>query len=129
MRKPLIGLIGLVIITGCVATASEEPSLPQAATLTNPSAQTHAELQQAIAILLGASSVVISDNAFTQYSQEVIERAPHKDANGLLIMGRSTDIPDAVQLLKQGDSCLLEHVQSGKTTTLSQVRCKLEDAQ
>ncbi|GGQ31864.1 hypothetical protein [Shewanella litoralis] len=129
MLKPLIGLIGIGLISGCVATASEVNASPQAATITNPNAQTHAELQQAIASLLGVSSVVISDSAFTQYSQEVIERAQHKDANGLLIMGRSTEIPDAIQLLTQGDKCLLQHVQSGNTANLSQVRCKLEDAQ
>jgi hypothetical protein len=129
MLKPLIGFIGIGLISGCVATASEVKSSPQAATIMGPNAQTHAELQQAIASLLGVSRVVISDNAFTQYSQEVIERAPHKDTNGLLIMGRSTDIPDAIQLLKQGDTCLLRHVQSGNTANLSQVRCQLEDAQ
>ncbi|GGB72095.1 hypothetical protein K8B83_04595 [Shewanella inventionis] len=129
MLKALIGLFGIVFISGCVATASEVNTSPQAATITNPNEQTHDELQQAIASLLGASSVVISDNAFVQYSQEVIERKQHKDANGLLIMGRSTEIPDAIQLLKQGDACLLRHVQSTKTITLSQVHCKFEDAQ
>ncbi|GGP88373.1 hypothetical protein [Shewanella ulleungensis] len=129
MLKPLIGLIGITLISGCVATASEVNASPQAATITNPSEQTHVELQQVIAHLLGASSVLISDSAFTQYSQEVIERAQHKDANGLLIMGRSNEIPDAVQLLKQGDSCLLQHVQSGNTAKLTQVRCKFESVQ
>ena len=125
MLKRFIGVISILTIAGCVATESEV-QLPQAATLTNPNSQTHTELQQAIASLLGASDVIIADNAFTQYSQEVIERAPHKDANGLLIMGRSTEMPAAIQLLKQGNKCLLRHVQSGNTTTLLQVRCKVE---
>jgi len=126
MLKRLIGLFTVLVIGGCGATANEAPASLQSAILTNPSSQIHAELQQAIASLLGVSGVIIADKAFTQYSQEVIERAPHKEANGLLIMGRSTDMPDAVQLLKQGDNCLLRHVQSGNTTTLSQVRCALE---
>ncbi|WP_137224958.1 hypothetical protein [Shewanella sp. MEBiC00475] len=126
MLKRLMGVISILTIAGCVATESEAQAPLQAATLTNPNSQTHAELQQAIASLLSASGVIIADNAFTQYSQEVIERAPHKDANGLLIMGRSTEMPDAIQMLKQGDNCLLRHVQSGNTTTLLQTRCKVE---
>jgi hypothetical protein len=126
MLKQLIGILALLAIAGCGATANEAPAKMQRATVTNPSSQTHAELQQALATLLGASNVLIADDAFTQYSQEVIERAPHKDANGLLIMGRSTEMPVTVQLLKQGDNCLLRHVQSGNTTTLSQVRCAAE---
>ena len=126
MQKQFIGILAVLAVSGCGATAKEAPLPLQAAMLINPSSQTHAELQQAIASLLDASNVLIADNAFTQYSQEVIERAQHKDANGLLIMGRSTEIPDAVQLLKQGDNCLLRHVQTGKTVTLSQVRCQVE---
>ncbi|WP_350431892.1 hypothetical protein ABIS04_17460 [Shewanella sp. H8] len=126
MLKRFIGVISILTIAGCVATESEVQPPLQAATLTNPNSQTHAELQQAIASLLGASGVIIADNAFTQYSQEVIERAPHKDANGLLIMGRSTEMPDAIQMLKQGDNCLLRHVQSGNTIALLQTRCKVE---
>tara|TARA_R110002050_G_scaffold24166_1_gene64645 strand:+ start:3347 stop:3733 length:387 start_codon:yes stop_codon:yes gene_type:complete len=126
MQKQFIGILAVLAVSGCGATAKEAPLPLQAAILTTASSQTHAELQQAIASLLDASNVLIADNAFTQYSQEVIERAQHKDANGLLIMGRSTEIPDAVQLLKQGDNCLLRHVQTGKTVTLSQVRCQVE---
>ncbi|CAM4451117.1 hypothetical protein [Shewanella livingstonensis] len=129
MQKQLLGILVVLAVSGCGATAKESVSPPQAATLTNSSDQVHAELQQVIARLLDASNVLIADNAFTQYSQEVIERAQHKDENGLLIMGRNTEIPDAVQLLKQGDRCLLRHVQSGNTANLSQARCKLEDEQ
>ena len=127
MLKRYISLISVLVITGCMATESEVQAPLEAAILTNPNSETHAELQLAIANLLQASNVIIADNAFTQYSQEVIERKQHKDENGLLIMGRSNEIPAAVQLLKQGDTCLLRHVQSGNTANLSQVRCQLEN--
>jgi outer membrane lipopolysaccharide assembly protein LptE/RlpB len=126
MLKQLIAILAILAVGGCGATANESPAQMQRATLTNPSSQIHAELQQALATLLGASNVLIADDAFTQFSQEVIERAQHKDANGLLIMGRSTEMPVTVQLLKQGDNCLLRHVQSGNTTLLSQARCAAE---
>ncbi|MBB1437955.1 hypothetical protein H5202_04520 [Shewanella sp. SG41-4] len=127
MLKRYISLISVLVMTGCMATESEVQAPLEAALLINPNSETHAELQLAIASLLQASNVIIADNAFTQYSQEVIERKQHKDENGLLIMGRSNEIPAAVQLLKQGDTCLLRHVQSGNTANLSQVRCQLEN--
>ncbi|PKH98747.1 hypothetical protein CXF78_17210 [Shewanella sp. 11B5] len=70
------------------------------------------ELQAAIASLLNTDHVMIAQSAFTDTSVLSIEPAMHKDTNGRLLMGRSIVMPESVQLLIHGDTCLLEHAKA-----------------
>jgi hypothetical protein len=128
-RLPSGLLIAVVMFStafmGCgTSTAGNDRAVP--ALITSPNSASVDELQAAIASLLNTDHVMIAQSAFTDTSVLSIEPAMHKDTNGRLLMGRSTKMPESVQLLIQGDTCLLEHAKSGQRKILQITTCRAE---
>ena len=115
----------IVGLSGCSAFAeSETKAVP--ALLISADANNTSQLEQAIASLLNTDNVKISPSAFVQSSLLAIERAPHKDATGQLIMGRNYEMPQMVQLYIQGDKCSIKLANAEQSRQLPKLKCKAE---
>ncbi|MGX9463069.1 hypothetical protein ACWXWU_17810 [Shewanella sp. A14] len=128
-RLPPSLLIAVVIFsTACVGGGTSTGGAGRAvpALITSPNRASVDELQTAIASLLNTDHVMIAQSAFTDTSVLSIEPAMHKDNHGRLLMGRSTEMPESVQLFIKGDTCLLEHAKSGQRRILKVVTCRAE---
>jgi len=119
----LFSIVGCTQLSQQQATASE--ALP--AIITSPSVEATAELQTVIAKLLAQSKVLLASDAFSQSSLLTLERAAHKSADGQLIMGRTTEQPWQLQLVKKADSCFVKEVASEMLVPLEMLKCRLEE--
>lgn len=125
MFKLIFSATFIVGLSGCSAFAeSETKAIP--AVLLSADANNTSLLEQAIAGLLNTDNVKISPSAFVHSSLLSIERAPHKDATGQLIMGRNYEMPQMVQLYVQGDSCFIKLVDGESSRQLPKLKCKAE---
>ena len=125
MFKLIFSAIFIVGLSGCSAFAeSETKAVP--AVLMSADANSTSQLEQAIASLLNTDNVKISPSAFVQSSLLAIERAPHKDATGQLIMGRTYEMPQMVQLYIQDDKCSIKLANAEQSRQLPKLKCKAE---
>ncbi len=83
-------------------------------------------MQSAVTKLLGQTHVLLAKDVFSQTSLLTLERAAHKDANGQLIMGRTTELPWQLQLVKKADTCYIKEMSSKKLVALKTSQCQLE---
>ncbi|MBR9728422.1 hypothetical protein ACFOD0_11570 [Shewanella intestini] len=141
---PLLLSLSLVI-SGCVVSKPTTPDLtPSAKTATTNTAantvikqpqpipalvakvtpQSHAEIAQAIAQLLSLKQVRIAQSAFSQHHQLTLEHAAHKDANGNLIMGRSTAMPEQFSLFIEHGQCILRRDINLAQVALVNTQCR-----
>ncbi|MCG9747229.1 hypothetical protein [Shewanella sp. Isolate8] len=99
---------------------------PMAAIISEPSAESLAELENAIAKLLKMNKVTLAADAFTQNSRLALERTPHTDPNGQLLMGRSFELPQIVQLWISGDKCFVTDAEEHRSAPLEVTQCQAE---
>ncbi|QQX79629.1 hypothetical protein JK628_19250 [Shewanella sp. KX20019] len=125
MLKLMLGAALTIGLMGCSASA-ENDTKAMPALLLSPDRYSTRQLAQAISELLKVNEVTLSQTAFTQTSLLAVERAPHKDPSGQLIMGRSHEMPQMVQLFMQGDVCILRLQNSDEERALPRLKCKAE---
>lgn len=108
-----------LILAACASTAGREAP----AVLTQPSAQTGAELVRVVSAALNVASVTVAADALIRDSLLVIERTSVHDANGRRAQGRELGRPEQFQLLLVGKRCVLLHVRTGVRYELAGVSC------
>jgi hypothetical protein len=120
-------VLSMVVIgvSGCSAFAENDTAAVPAVLVSSNSTST-SQLEQAIGSLLKADKIQISQTAFTQSSLLAIERAPHKDPSGQLIMGRNYEMPQMVQLMIQANVCSIKLPDSDETRALPELKCQAE---
>ena len=99
---------------------------PQPAVLTNPSAQSRAELSRVVSEALGGAPVRLADDALTQASTLVIERIMPRDAAGFPLNGREVEKPQHFRLIKRASYCILIQESTGRRWLLSAATCRPE---
>ena len=110
----------LLFMTGCQQTQAQL----QPARIVDVSPQSKAQLQKAIQGLLNRD-IKIADNAFSQVSEILVERATLKDDRGLPIMGREFGNALKLSLLTDGNGCFLQSSETGELqATVEGVRCQ-----
>jgi hypothetical protein len=124
-NKYLLILLPLSIY-GCALSADEKHSPEQPALLKTSSSESILELQTVAATLLAKKHILLAENAFTKHSELTIERLPHKSKDGQLIMGRSIELPYALQLIMKDGKCFLKEKSSGKMLALATSHCVIE---
>ncbi|WP_088331594.1 hypothetical protein [Lacimicrobium sp. SS2-24] len=124
MKKQLV-IAASLLAGGCQLTQANEPV---AAVLTNPGAQTKAELQRVIQQAIGGTPVRLADDALTDTDTLYIEQNPGRDARGNPIMGRHNNKPEVFHLRLQGEQCQLIHGTTGEVYLLQEVSCRALDA-
>jgi hypothetical protein len=109
-------------LAGCAHAAHDVPAL-----ITNPTAESRAELLRLVSRALNGASLTIADDALTRDSTLIIERARVRDASGVPLTGRDTGRPERFRLVKNGTRCVLVHEGSGRRWALSSTACAVRD--
>ena len=101
---------------------------PQPAVVTDPTAQSRAELSRVVSEALGGAPVRLADDALTQASTLVIERIMPRDAAGFPLNGREVEKPQHFRLIKRASHCILIQESTGKRWRLSAATCAPEES-
>ena len=109
------------LFAGCVHS---QASAERPAVLENPGAEQRAELQSAVAGMLGVQDVVLAADALTQSGVLLVEQGNQRDASGHLIDGRNRGRPEEFHLLLSGTRCVLLHVNKSTRRELRTVQCR-----
>jgi hypothetical protein len=113
-------MAGVLWLAAC-ATTSGRRDLP--AVLTNPTAESRAELVRRVSGALHGAPITIADDALTRESTLIIERARPRTADGVPLSGRETGRPEHFRLVKNGSHCVLVQERTGKRWTLKAATC------
>ncbi|AQS37425.1 hypothetical protein Sps_02267 [Shewanella psychrophila] len=118
---------GIILATGCSLQAKDEMGEEaKPAVITIPSQASNQELQLAIGELLNAPRVRIATDAFTRSSLLSIEKTPHQDPSGNMIMGRNFEMPVMIQLMISNNTCYVRDENSGRSQPLPETQCQAE---
>jgi hypothetical protein len=112
--------LGLALTACVVSTAASD--VP--AKIIAPTAESRAELRQAVMAALEGLPVTLADDALTRESSLSIARMALRDASGQRIDARETQRPELFRLVKRGRDCVLIHERTQSRTTLKTVRCE-----
>jgi len=93
------------------------------AVITNPTAESRAELSRVVSGALDGVTVTIADDALTREDTLIIERAVRRDAQGRPLTGRDTGRPERFRLVRSGERCVLVHERTGRRWTLESTTC------
>tara|TARA_B110000495_G_C22454164_1_gene283373 strand:- start:51 stop:428 length:378 start_codon:yes stop_codon:yes gene_type:complete len=120
MKRKALNLFGMILfLVACSSTglfpALRFPNLISERIL----------LESALSEMLNGVGVIVSDYAFINSSNLIIERRPNQTAeNQDRNLGRDyLGKPDHFRLWKQGDDCLLEHLETGEMKNVDGLSC------
>ena len=111
MRPGALLLLQWQLLSACASFAQEDV----AAVIDKPTAESRAELTQAVRSALNGAPVKLADDALIKDSLLVIEK-PHT--------GRDLGKPEHFRLVKSGTQCVLVHERTGKRTALASTTCR-----
>jgi hypothetical protein len=111
---------GMLSLAACASMPGRR-DLP--AVLTNPTAESRAELVRKVSGALHGAPITIAADALTRDSTLIIERAQPRGADGVPLSGRETGRPEHFRLVKNGSRCVLVHERTGKRWTLKAATC------
>jgi len=119
----LLRLFAVLVLTAC-STAPIQNDIP--ALLSNASAETRLELEQAMSAALDGVEITIAIDAFTQFSVLTIERGMHRSIGRSPEMGRDLGQPEHFQLMIDGPQCVLVHQRTELRWLLNRTTCEPE---
>jgi len=114
------GFAALLALAACHARGAG-PDVP--AVLTDPTAESRAELLRVVKEALHDPPLTLADDALVHSSELVVERVVRRDASGVPLGGREQGRPERFRLVRSGESCVLVHEGSGRRFTLAAATC------
>jgi len=128
MRPYYVALTIAVTTAGCRAPDPSPPAQPREAParIAAPTAESRAALKAAVGAALNGADVTLADDAFVHSSLLVVGPKVVRDAQNNPIMGRDLGRPIQFELLRIGESCVLELRATGERWTLSHTQCVAE---
>jgi hypothetical protein len=121
----------VLVLAGCKATAPppDQPSLrgDQPAVIVNPTAESRAELKRVVSDMLFGAEVTLADDALTESSVLIIERARIRSLENPPLSGRDLGKPERFQLLTTGTECVLVHESDHARYELIETDCVPEE--
>ena len=112
--------VALALLAACKADSSREE---RPARIVAPTATSRAELERVVSAALGGVAVQLADDALVHESRLIIEPRAYRDAQNNRIMGRDPGTPTRFRLLKRGEQCILERLDTQLRWTLADTRC------
>jgi hypothetical protein len=106
-------------LAGCPGSALRD--VP--AVITNPTAQSRAQLAGVVGRALNGTAVTVADDALIADDTLIVERTQRRDAQGRPLDGRETVRPEHFRLVKNGSRCLLVHERTARRWTLASTTC------
>ncbi|ACV26448.1 hypothetical protein [Kangiella koreensis] len=119
--KTLLAMVSTVLLASACKTI--EPDQAKPAVITNPSAETTAELTKVVSTIYNGRPVTLAQDVLTDTNILSIQIAEHKK-DGLPVRGRIEEMPRQFQLLKHEDDCYLYDSQNDTLYPLSTVQCE-----
>jgi hypothetical protein len=120
----------MLLAAGAIALCLACRSLPEQrevpALVTDPTAESRAELQEAVSKALHGAPVTLADDALTTSSLLTIERQPHRDPQGRLLSGRDLGRPHQFRLIQSDSRCFLVREADGERWELAKASCAPE---
>ena len=120
--KAILGASLWIMFTGCQTVNAD---YDQPARIVNPDAESRAALQAAVNEALG-TEVMLADNALTDSSLLPIERMATGTMADPVPEGLILDKPIQLQLVKNGEDCILIRKSDGARYVLSDTDCEAE---
>ncbi len=93
------------------------------AVLTNPTAETRAELSRVVSEAMHGAPVLLAEDALTHDSVLIIGRVQPRDAAGLPLNGRELDKPQHFRLVEHAAHCFLIQESTGRRWRLRSATC------
>ncbi len=121
MNDRWVTVAALVLLSACAQGLAHE-EVP--AVIDHPTSESRAELAKAVSTALNGVPITLADDALTRESVLIIERAQHRDAQGIPLNGRELQRPEQFRLVKSGKRCLLVHEGTGKRLRLRSTTCR-----
>jgi hypothetical protein len=97
----------------------------QPARIVEPTAESRAELREAVSAMLHGAPVTLADDALMRDAVLVVERQQARDASGVPLSGRELGRPERFRLLRVGQDCVLVHERTGERTSLRRTHCRV----
>ena len=120
--KAILGASLWFVLTGCQTVNGV---YDQPARIVNPDADSRAALKAAVNEALG-TEVMLADDALTDSSLLPVERMPTGSMDDPVRDGLILDKPIMLQLVKNGDDCVLVKLSDGTRYPLSNTDCEVE---
>lgn len=117
--KGVAAVLMTMSLAAC-ATPAAQPERP--AVIVNPT-ESRSELLDVLRQALNGRPLTIADDALTQDSLLIIERARPSDS-GRLLDGRELEMPERFRLVTHAATCTLIHERTGRSWMLKTARCK-----
>lgn len=114
-------MVSTVLLASACKTI--DPAHAEPAVITNPSAETTAELTEVVSAIFNGRQVTLAQDVLTDTNILTIQIAAHKK-DGLPVMGRIEEMPRQFQLLKYDDDCYLFDSQNDTLYPLQTVKCE-----
>ncbi|HEY6598478.1 MAG TPA: hypothetical protein VIZ30_04170 [Pseudomonadales bacterium] len=121
MTRPSRAVGIVVLLPMLVACTAERP-----ARIVAPTPESRAELQRVVSAALDGVAVQLADDAFVNGSLLSVEPRAFRDADGTRIMGRDLGTPTQFRLVKHGEQCIVERVDTERRLVLADTRCVAE---
>lgn len=122
-RQTTFILCAFLVSPAC-NTLSAGEDLP--ALITNPTAQSRAELQRVVSSALSGAPVTIAGDALTQDNVLIIERKRHRDLQDRPLAGREFGTPQRFRLMMSDSRCVLVHEADGRRWELAETTCEAQ---
>jgi hypothetical protein len=116
-------LMAVAIAAASLACRTVRPRHDVPAVIVDPTARSRAALARAVSAALGGAPVTLADDALTQESTLLVERARLRDPAGLPANGRRPGGPERFRLVKSGPECVLVHERDGSRFALEETAC------
>ena len=120
--KAILGASLWFVLTGCQTVNGV---YDQPARIVNPDADSRAALKAAVNEALG-TEVMLADDALTDSSLLPVERRPTGTMDDPVRDGLILDKPIMLQLVKNGEECVLIRMSDGARYPLSNTDCEVE---
>lgn len=110
----------------CVGCSATDVSSEVAALRTSVDGQSTNELENVVSSALGGRRVSIADDALTNSSSLIIERAKLRRVEGPPELGRDLGEPEHFRLVRDGNQCFLVHERTDLRWLLADTECMAE---
>lgn len=122
-RVHLIALVvGALLVAACQSTG---PGYDRPARIVTPDADSRTALQNAVSSAVGVE-VTLADDALTESSLLILERAPRPSLQNAPVTGRNMDAPIQFRLVVNRSDCVLIDQRSRSRYPLAHTRCEPE---
>lgn len=116
----------LVVTSGLVACQTVATAYDKPARISDPTDASRAALQQTVNAVLN-TNVTLADDALTDSSLLIVERAMPRTMDGSPAQGRTMEMPFQFRLVINGDDCILIDQRDESRHVLQDTSCIAEE--